>query len=169
MITEAEDDRVQGLRGRKGNPRPKTRFDFAFTGLIQCGDCGSMVTAEDKHQVICGNCRFKFAHRNREACPRCKIPIDQMTQPNFLQYTYYHCTRSQNRRCAQKSVTANELEKQIADYLGRIQISERFKTWDIKYLHEHHEKEEKCRNDAILAQQKSMGANASKRSRRNPN
>jgi DNA invertase Pin-like site-specific DNA recombinase len=44
MITEAEYDQVQVFLGRNGNPRPKTHPDFAFTGLIRCGECGSMVT-----------------------------------------------------------------------------------------------------------------------------
>jgi hypothetical protein len=62
MITEAEYDRVQTLLGRKGNPRPQRHFDFPFTGLIRCGECGLTVTAEEKHQVMCGNCKFKFAY-----------------------------------------------------------------------------------------------------------
>jgi DNA invertase Pin-like site-specific DNA recombinase len=154
MITEAEYDRVQMFLGRKGNPRPKTIFDFAFTGLIRCGDCGSMVTAEQKHQLMCGSCRFKFAHRNRDACPRCDTPIDQMAKPLFLHYTYYHCTKSQNRLCTEKSLRADALEEQIANYLARIQISARFKTWAFKYLHELHEKESACRNEVIQAQQR---------------
>ncbi len=61
MITAAEYDRVQMLLGRNGNPRPQSNHEFAFTGLIRCGDCGRAVTAEEKYQVICGGCRFKFA------------------------------------------------------------------------------------------------------------
>lgn len=113
-----------------------------------------MVTAEEKHQLICGNCRFKFAHRNRDACPRCKTPIDKMANPVFLHYTYYHCTKSQNPDCDEKSISAGELERQIADHLARIQISGRFKTWAIKYLHELHEKESASRNDVIRTQQR---------------
>jgi hypothetical protein len=51
MITEAEYDRVQILLGRNGNPRPQSHLEFAFTGIIRCGDCGRAVTAEEKHQV----------------------------------------------------------------------------------------------------------------------
>ena len=71
MITEAEYDRVQVLLGRKGNPRPQIHKQFSFTGIIRCGECARMVTAEEKHQMMCGTCRFKFAYRGREACPRC--------------------------------------------------------------------------------------------------
>ncbi len=61
MITEAEFWRAQEILGRRGRPRPK-RLQFAYSGLIHCGDCGCMITAEAKVQ--------RHGHR----------------------YTYYHCT-----------------------------------------------------------------------------
>jgi site-specific DNA recombinase len=154
MITKAEYDRVQTLLSNRGNPRPKLQLDFAFTGLIKCGDCGCMVTAEEKHQVICSECRFKFAHRKRDACPRCNTLIEKMTNPKFLRYSYYHCSKSRRPRCLQKFISTAELEKQIDEYLASIQISRRFKDWALKYLHELHEKESAARNDIIQAQQK---------------
>ena len=152
MITTAEYDRVQVLLGRDGNPRPRTHFDFAFTGVIRCG-CGSMVTAEEKRQVICGSCRLKFAHGKRTACPRCKTDISEMTKPTLLHYTYYHCTKGLNRACVEKSVSAAELERQMEEGLSRIQISERFRDWALKYLREIHDKEVASRNDMIQSQQ----------------
>ena len=154
IITEAEYDRVQLLLGRNGNPRPKAHFAFPFTGLIRCGECACMVTAEEKHQIICSQCRFKFACRHRNACPRCQTLMEKMKAPLFLHYTYYHCTKTKNPECAQKSVSGKELDRQIDGYLARIQISERFRDWAIKYLHELHEKESSSRNDIIQAQQK---------------
>jgi DNA invertase Pin-like site-specific DNA recombinase len=68
LITEAEYDRVQTLLGRNGNPRPRTHGAFSFTGLIRCGECNGMVTAETKHQLMCGHCRFKFAYRRKTSC-----------------------------------------------------------------------------------------------------
>jgi DNA invertase Pin-like site-specific DNA recombinase len=47
MVILEEYDRVQVLLGRKGKPRPQ-RHSFAFTGLIRCGACGAMITAEEK-------------------------------------------------------------------------------------------------------------------------
>lgn len=154
MITEAEYDRVQAILGRNGSPRPQSHPEFAFTGLIRCGECDCMVTAEEKHQVMCGNCRFKFAYRNREACPRCETPNKTMKSPLFLHYTYYHCARSKRPPCLQKCLSGQELEKQIDQYLACIQISEKFKEWAIKYLHELHAKESVARNDIIESQQK---------------
>jgi len=154
MVTEAEFDRVQMLLGRKGSPRPQTHGVFPFTGLIRCGECKGMVTAEEKHQLICGNCCFKFAYRRKTSCPRCETPIEKMENPHYLLYTYYHCTKGKNRSCAQRCVSGDQLEKQIDHFLSRIQISERFKDWAIKHLHELHEKETAFRDEVIQKQQK---------------
>ena len=154
MITEAEYDKVQTLLGRDGNPRPQLHHEFAFTGLIRCGECDRMVTAEEKHQIICGQCRFKFAYRKRNACPRCATPIEKMVNPLFLHYTYYHCSKSKRPLCLQKCVSGQELEKQIGHYIARIHISEKFKDWAIKYLHELHAQESAVQSVIIETQQK---------------
>jgi len=158
MVTESEYDRVQVLLGRRGMPRPQKNFQFAYTGFIRCGACGSGVTAEEKHQVICSNCRLKFAYRSRRNCPRCGIGIEKMADPVFRHYTYYHCARSRNPSCAQKSVSAEFLEGQIDAYLARIQISNRFRDWAIKYLRIWHEHESQHRNEVVNAQQSSYSA-----------
>ncbi|MGZ4971355.1 MAG: recombinase family protein [Limisphaerales bacterium] len=154
MITKEEYDLVQTLLGRKGNPRPNQHLDFPFTGIIRCGECDSMVTAEVKYQLICGACRLKFAYRRTNACPQCKTPIEDMVNPQFRTYTYYHCTRSKNQKCTQKSISGEAIEAQIQEFLGRIKISEQFKNWAIKYLHELDEKERASHADILVAQTK---------------
>lgn len=154
MITEAEYDQVQKYLGRRGNPRPRAYGIFPFTGLIQCGECHGMVTAHEKHQAICSHCRFKFACRNRGACPRCDTPVEKMTNPLFLHYTYYHCGKSKNPECSQKAVSRDELERQIKEYLSKIHISEKFKEWGIKYLRELHEMESRQSREATESRRK---------------
>lgn len=154
MITKDEYDRVQVLLGRKGNPRPRTPREFSFTGIIRCGDCGLPVTAEEKHQIICSQCRFKFASRRNQKCPRCSIPVFNMTDPLLLHYTYYHCSKSKRPTCRQKSVTVLELERQIYDYLGRISLSEQVKDWAFKYLNGLHEYDQSSHENIIQAQKK---------------
>jgi site-specific DNA recombinase len=154
MITQAEFDRVQVLLGQRSNPRPSVNLAFPFTGLIRCGECNLMVTAEEKHQLRCSNCRYKFSYRKQNACPHCKTAIAKMSKPTFLNYIYYHCTKRMKPRCSQKCVSSDELNEQIDAFMGRIQISKQFKEWAIKYLHELHEKESASRNDIIEAQQK---------------
>ena len=154
MIAETEYDRVQTLLGRNGSPRPQSHREFAFIGLIRCGDCGRAVTAEEKHQVMCGNCKFKFANRNRDACPHCGTPIEKMVNPLFLHYTYYHCSKSRRPVCQQKCVTGVEMEIQINGRLAWITISKKFKDWAVKHLHELHEKEKSLQDDIIKTQRK---------------
>jgi hypothetical protein len=113
-----------------------------------------MVTADERHQVMCSNCKFKFAYRNRDACPRCKTTIEKMTDPLFLHYTYYHCSKSRRPLCPQKGVTGKELENQISERLAWITISNKFKEWAVKHLHELHEQEKSLQDDIIKAQRK---------------
>ena len=154
MITEAEYDRVQTLLGRKGRPRPQSHHEFPFTGLIRCGECARMVTADERHQLMCDNCKFKFAYRIRDACPRCETPIEKMVNPLFLHYTYYHCSKSRRPLCPQKGVTAKYMENQINDCLGRITISKEFKDWGVKHLRKLHEEEKSLQDDVIKAKRK---------------
>lgn len=77
-----------------------------------------------------------------------------MVNPRILHYSYYHCSKSKKPRCPQKAVSRQELERQIDQYLARIQISPLFKQWAIKYLHELHEGDRQSRNDMIQTQQK---------------
>ena len=116
MVTHGEFDRVQIILGRKGKPRRKTH-DFAFTGMIRCGECGCFITAEDK------------------------IKINKRTG-KIRDYTYYHCTkRKKGVKCSQPYLEIGKLEKQIDDYLKKIQIDEEFKSWAISYLRSRNDKE----------------------------
>jgi len=151
MITPDEYDRVQVLLGRKGKPRPK-RYNFAFRGLIRCGECGSTITIDQKNQIICSSCKHKFSSNNKYECPKCKMAIEQMEKPTILQYTYYHCTKKKGK-CNQGSVEIKDMEKQIDESLSKIQISEGFKTIAMKYLKEENDKEISSR-EAIISSQR---------------
>ncbi len=140
MIAKEEFDRVQILLGRKGRHRPQ-KHNFPLTGIIRCGACGAMVTAEEKWQIICPSCKHKFASKDKDACPNCKIPITKMVKPTILHYNYYHCTKKVNPKCTQKSIAADKLEKQVDEVLKSIGISELFKQWAIKHLNQLNEEE----------------------------
>lgn len=135
MITIDEYDRVQALLGRKGQLRPRTRF-FPFRGLITCKGCSAAVTAEVKDQLICSQCRLKFAYRNRASCPRCATTIDQMQAPVILKYTYYHCTRKKNAECREPAIRLEDLAAQISATVGRFNLSDEAYRWAKKYLDE---------------------------------
>jgi DNA invertase Pin-like site-specific DNA recombinase len=161
MISQGEYDKAQMLLGRKGKPRLKKR-EFAFTGLIRCGECGAMVTAEEKNQIICSKCKVKFSSNNRYECPKCKTPVEAMEKPTILHYVYYHCTKKPKPNCSQGYIEVNELEKQIDLYLSNIHISEGFKDWAIKNLKEENEKEA-CSRESIFASQRKAYDNCLKK------
>ena len=60
MITEEEFWRAQELLGRKGRPCPKKKAHI-YSGLMECGECSGTVYADEKHQLICPQCKLKFA------------------------------------------------------------------------------------------------------------
>jgi site-specific DNA recombinase len=154
MITQAEYDQVQVLLGRNGNPRPQTHREFAFIGLIRCGECNRAVTAEEKHQLVCSTCKFKFAHRRHDKCPRCHLMIAEMTAPKIRHYVYYHCSKSRQPKCPQKHVSQLELERQISVCLGQITISDQFKEWAVRHLHQLHQREQALGKEIQKSQQK---------------
>lgn len=100
MITLDDFRRVQRRLGRPTQERPQKKT-FAFTGLIQCGSCGLLVTAEDKVN--------RYGSR----------------------YVYYHCTRRERAgaRCHQPSIRLEKLEAQFLDFFGRTLLSGRQQEW----------------------------------------
>lgn len=99
LVTMDEYERVKTILRRPEKPRPHHRH-FAFTGIIRCGECGLLVTAEEK------------------------------TNRYGSRYTYYHCTRRRaDFRCRQRSVTAQEFERQIAEFLATVTLPERLARW----------------------------------------
>jgi DNA invertase Pin-like site-specific DNA recombinase len=129
MVTAREFDRVQDLLGRPGKARPKTH-DFAFTGLIRCGGCGLMVTAEEKRKA--GRI-YVYYHCTRRLLPRCRQPsvngatlarqirdrIAQLTLPPALHRWALATARLQR---PDKLQTAQHLRKSLG---ARLQTADR--------------------------------------------
>lgn len=94
MITLDEFQRLQQLIGRPGTEKPQ-QHSFPYTGLMRCGACGLMVTAE--HKVN------RYGRR----------------------YVYYHCTkRGHGPRCSEPSVERTALERQLAEFLAKVTLDE---------------------------------------------
>ncbi len=109
MITREEFDRIQVLLGRRSNPRQK-RHEIMYRGPIKCGECGCMITAEEKTKY--------------------------QKNGNKHDYTYYHCTKRRDPNCKQPPIEEAELEKQIAKEVGSIEIPEDFTKWALARLRE---------------------------------
>ncbi len=107
MITEAEYDRIQTMLGRKGKPRSKTH-EFAFTGMMRCGECGMMITAENKTK--------------------------HQQNGNTHHYTYYRCTKKKELKCQQRYITETKLNKQILAKTAKLEIPKQFHEWALKWL-----------------------------------
>jgi DNA invertase Pin-like site-specific DNA recombinase len=104
MVTLSEFERAQEILGRPGRPRRKT-YEFPYTGLIRCGACGFAVVAEHK------------------------------TNRFGSHYTYYHCSwRRLDYRCTERSVQADDLDRQTARFLEEITIPEKFHGFEMERL-----------------------------------
>jgi site-specific DNA recombinase len=100
MITPQEFERVQELLG-KGTPKKRVRtHEFAFSGLIRCGNCGRMVCADKKKKII------------------------KDTKEERL-HTYYACGRGSACKVSGR-LKESEIETQIAEALQGIQLPPAF-------------------------------------------
>ena len=129
MITEEEFDRVQKILGRKGKPRPK-EHRFAFTGLMKCGNCGAIITAEEK--------------------------LKRQKNGNVHHYVYYHCTKRKDENCPAKMVKLEDLNAKIDILIKNLTISDKFKNWAIKFLHEIRQNEAVSNQSILENKQKSF-------------
>ncbi len=96
MVTWTEFERVQHDldRGAGGSiPKPK-QYEYGYRGLIRCGRCHAVVTAEEKRKS------------------------------NGRRYLYYHCCRKNRvyGYCPEASIERAELEHDFATFLGTLAL-----------------------------------------------
>lgn len=104
MITKSEFDKVREILTGRHRSR-SSKHTFKYTGLITCGECGSMITAE--HQTN------RFGSK----------------------YIYYHCTKKKRHiSCSQKYVEERNLEQQIESFLSSITINKKLLQWALDHL-----------------------------------
>jgi DNA invertase Pin-like site-specific DNA recombinase len=132
MVTLEEYDRVQILLGREGRPRPKVH-EFPYTGVIRCGECGSMITAIEKTKIIKKTGELKT-------------------------FTYYYCSRKKEGvPCTQNVYVNGELmSEQIEREVMKISILPDFKNWALEILNQSNDKEVDERAKVYETQQKAL-------------
>lgn len=72
--------------------------EFAFTRLMQCGSCGSGITADEKFKKI------KAGGVNR--------------------YVYYRCTKSKDRKCKNPAINEPDLIKALLELIDSLSLDE---------------------------------------------
>ena len=122
MLTKAEYDKLQSIIHVRDTTRPKNYF-FAYRGLLRCGNCGAMVTAENKRK--------------------------HLSDGSIRTYVYYHCTGRKDPNCDWKCISEPELEKQVSEQLADIQIPQDFCDWAIQKLKTENTKESEVRRAII--------------------
>lgn len=128
MLTQGEFDALQVILKRKSVYRQKQEFDF--TGLIRCGKCGCLITAETKRKHYKGTGRT-------------------------VAYTYYHCTGGRGG-CTKQSVTHEMIETQIKALLSGVRLHPRVVQWCLQPAQEWHGQEAGFEHDVIETLQKSL-------------
>ena len=135
MITKIEYDRIQKLLSKNENPKPESK-QFAFTGLIRCGECGAMITAEDK--------------------------VKNQKNGNVHNYTYYRCTKRTKHVCSQKTVEVKKLEGQIQEALQALVIPEEFIKFAIEVIENDVENEAQSNKGFVESYRKELNILAKK-------
>jgi site-specific DNA recombinase len=97
LVTQELFDEVQKLLALGPKPVWGSKSDgFAFTRMMTCGECGSGITAEEKHKKL------------KDGVVR--------------RYVYYRCTHSKNLHCEEPSIREEELIKQLTDMIDKIDL-----------------------------------------------
>lgn len=96
IVTKELFDKVQAQLKRDNIVRQSK--EFAFTKLIVCGLCGSMISAEEKYK--------------------------QLKDGTTAKYIYYGCGRSRDRNCKNPYLREEELIEQLTALLDKLDLSE---------------------------------------------
>lgn len=118
MVTVEEFDKVQVLLGRDGRPRP-SRYEYAYTGMVTCGECGGAVSATFKEKILVSTGELK-------------------------KYILYYCVnaRKDKNACSQRHYTNVDLiEDQVKEEIEKFTILPEFKDWALQILSERNENE----------------------------
>lgn len=102
MITKEEFNLIQKILGRTSQGRFINKY-MTYRGLIRCGECGAMITGEEKRKT--------------------------QKNGNVHEYTYYQCTKRIDPNCFQKTIEVKQLEDQMLSTLSEIELPDDFIQW----------------------------------------
>lgn len=116
--------------GRKKKAKYK-KHNFKYRGLIVCGECGCLYTAQEKKKII-------------------------KKTGEIRKYIYYSCTRKKKDiNCSQrKSIREDRLEEMIKKEISKYEIMPEFRDWTLDALKKKHKEEVRDRNKIIETRRK---------------
>ncbi|KKP71165.1 MAG: Recombinase [Candidatus Roizmanbacteria bacterium GW2011_GWA2_35_19] len=110
LITKKLFDEVQLVKKAKSHTFPLKSLEFPFTGLIRCGECQMMVTAEHHFR------RYITVNHEKD-------------------FIYYHCThKSRFIPCSQPFISQEILVNQLNQHIQKVSLSTSDHSWLIKRL-----------------------------------
>lgn len=136
MVTAEEFDITQDILGGKNKPRRKSH-DFSYRGPLTCGECGCLITAEEKIKKI-------------------------KSTGKSISYIYYHCTGRKGNCSQTKCIREDRLVELIKDEISRFVILPQFRDWALTVLRESHADEVSERKILFKNLEKSYKAAESK-------
>lgn len=131
MITFKEFGEVQKIF-RSEYHKTFTNSSFAYSKLIKCKECTSMITAETKVKYKCPKCDKKQTAKHPKMCS-CGYMITKKDILKGRFYTYYHCSKSKGK-CSQKSIRMELLDDQFENFLTSLTIDKDFINWAEKWF-----------------------------------
>ena len=127
IISLDEYDKIQIILGKKGKPRNQ-KHSFSFTGVIRCGGCGGVITAQ---------------HATKK-----------QKNGNIHRYIYYRCTKKINPNCSEKCIEEDKLKEQITKKVKSITIPLEFHKWALEKLKRDIYEEERFKDRVMENKQK---------------
>lgn len=125
LISKKLFDRVQAVLKRRGRPEKKGPYDYPFTQLMKCSECGMSITGENHTKFYKGT--------NRQAT-----------------YIYYRCTKKhKTKKCFQSFIRQEELLPQLNQLIQKVSLSQDWGQKMLKKIDEE-EREEKGKIQEVI-------------------
>ncbi len=115
VISEDDHNKILNILGNKTVAKTQSHLR-PFTGYLS-SPVGDFIGVDAKFQVIC-DCKKKFAHRNKDACPSCGIKVASILHPQFLEYYYYYnVSRRKKPGVSSSGIREEKVTGFLSDYL----------------------------------------------------
>lgn len=129
MITKKEYDKVQSIIHAPVSTRPK-QYNFTYTGLIKCGECGASVTAEHKTNRFGSKYIYYHCTKRKTRCSQKYIEEKELNEQfisyiNLVTYDQYLLDYLLKISETQESPIENDNKLVIATLKKRLSLNEK--------------------------------------------